>query len=66
MYAAEGEEEITPASLRRMLTRLGSSSHDDELLGMEECRAMICRFDLNGDGVLSFHEFSVMMHDGPM
>ncbi|KAL6642054.1 hypothetical protein ACP70R_020235 [Stipagrostis hirtigluma subsp. patula] len=64
MYAGEGEGEeryITPASLRRMLSRLGSSQ-----LGMEECRAMICRFDLNGDGVLSFDEFRVMMHDGLM
>ena len=28
---------------------------------IDECRAMICRFDLNGDGVLSFEEFKVMM-----
>ncbi|XP_062203742.1 probable calcium-binding protein CML25/26 [Phragmites australis] len=64
MYAAEpqGEEQcITPASLRRMLSRLGSPQ-----LGMDECRAMICRFDLNGDGVLTFDEFRVMMHDGLM
>ncbi|KAL6905783.1 hypothetical protein ACP4OV_003384 [Aristida adscensionis] len=67
MYAAddggegEGERCITPASLRRMLSRLGSPR-----LEMEECRAMICRFDLNGDGVLSFDEFRVMMHDGLM
>ncbi|KAM0898048.1 hypothetical protein ACQ4PT_022140 [Festuca glaucescens] len=47
---------ITPASLRRTLSRLGS--HE---LGVEECRAMICRFDLDGDGVLSFDEFRVMM-----
>ncbi|TVU03020.1 hypothetical protein EJB05_10396, partial [Eragrostis curvula] len=60
--AAEGEERcITPASLRRMLSRLGS--HE---LGMDDCRAMICRFDLNGDGVLSFDEFKIMMHDGLM
>ncbi|XP_062203113.1 probable calcium-binding protein CML25/26 [Phragmites australis] len=66
MYAnaADGEEQcITPASLKEMLSRLlGTSQH----LGMEECRAMICRFDLNGDGVLSFDEFRVMMHDGLM
>ncbi|GJN28515.1 hypothetical protein PR202_gb16652 [Eleusine coracana subsp. coracana] len=65
MYAAAaegGEQCITPASLMRMLSRLGS--HDE--LGMEDCRAMICRFDLNGDGVLSFDEFRVMMHDGLM
>ncbi|GJM96675.1 hypothetical protein PR202_ga13537 [Eleusine coracana subsp. coracana] len=63
MYAAaEGEQCITPAGLMRMLSRLGS--HDE--LGMEDCSAMICRFDLNGDGVLSFDEFRVMMHDGLM
>uniref|UniRef100_A0A0E0MBH7 EF-hand domain-containing protein n=1 Tax=Oryza punctata TaxID=4537 RepID=A0A0E0MBH7_ORYPU len=60
MYAAAEEETmvITPASLRRMLRRLGSQHQQ---LGMEDCRAMICRFDLNGDGVLSFDEFRVMM-----
>uniref|UniRef100_A0A0D9XN72 EF-hand domain-containing protein n=1 Tax=Leersia perrieri TaxID=77586 RepID=A0A0D9XN72_9ORYZ len=60
MYAAADQETavITPASLRRMLTRLGP---EHERLGMEDCRAMICRFDLDGDGVLSFHEFRVMM-----
>ncbi|KAL5204222.1 hypothetical protein ABZP36_009093 [Zizania latifolia] len=58
MYAADEETMvITPASLRRMLSRLGTSPQ----LGMEDCRAMICRFDLDGDGVLSFHEFRVMM-----
>lgn len=55
--AAEGRGSscITPASLRRMLARLGA--HQD----VDDCRAMICRFDLDGDGVLSFHEFKVMM-----
>ena len=55
MYAMEGEGCITPLSLKRMLSRLGS--HQD----IDECRAMICRFDLNGDGVLSFEEFKVIM-----
>uniref|UniRef100_M8AVX9 Uncharacterized protein n=1 Tax=Aegilops tauschii TaxID=37682 RepID=M8AVX9_AEGTA len=40
----------------RTLSRLGS--HE---LGVEECRAMICRFDLDGDGKLSFDEFRIMM-----
>jgi calcium-binding protein CML len=57
----EEEEEagagcITPASLRRMLAGLGE--HQD----VDECRAMICRFDLDGDGVLSFDEFKIMMN----
>ncbi|CAM0874308.1 unnamed protein product [Alopecurus aequalis] len=58
MYATEDTATtmITPASLRRTLSRLGS--HE---LGVEECKAMICRFDLDGDGALSFDEFTVMM-----
>lgn len=57
MYAAsEGLEGcITPKSLRRMLRRLGESKT------IEQCKVMIQRFDLNGDGVLSFDEFKVMM-----
>ncbi|WOL04821.1 hypothetical protein Cni_G13543 [Canna indica] len=55
MYENESEGCITPKSLKRMLSRLGSST------GIDECRSMICRFDLNGDGVLSFEEFRVMM-----
>ena len=57
MYASSPTEDtITPASLRRTLSRLGS--HE---LGVDECTAMICRFDLDGDGALSFDEFQVMM-----
>lgn len=56
MYEMEGEGCITPTSLRRMLRRLGSDQDIDD------CRAMICRFDLNGDGVLSFDEFKIMMN----
>ncbi|RLN39281.1 putative calcium-binding protein CML31 [Panicum miliaceum] len=55
MYAVEGEGRITPASLKRMLSRLGARREVDD------CRAMIRRFDLDGDGVLSFHEFEIMM-----
>ncbi|CAK7339946.1 unnamed protein product [Dovyalis caffra] len=47
---------ITPNSLKRMLSRLGESR------SINDCKAMIRTFDLNGDGVLSFHEFAVMMH----
>uniref|UniRef100_A0A0D9VAE2 EF-hand domain-containing protein n=1 Tax=Leersia perrieri TaxID=77586 RepID=A0A0D9VAE2_9ORYZ len=56
MYEMEGEGCITPTSLKRMLRRLGSEQDIDD------CRAMICRFDLNGDGVLSFDEFKIMMN----
>ncbi|RCV33722.1 hypothetical protein SETIT_7G104900v2 [Setaria italica] len=65
--AAEGGRElyITPASLQRMLGRLMVGSQQQQV-ALDECRAMICRFDLDGDGVLSFEEFRVMMHDGLM
>ncbi|CAN6447997.1 unnamed protein product [Victoria cruziana] len=46
---------ITPHGLQRMFGRLG------EQRSVEECRTMISSFDLNGDGVLSFHEFLRMM-----
>ncbi|CAM0885042.1 unnamed protein product [Alopecurus aequalis] len=55
LYEMEGEGCITPASLGRMLGRLGNER------GLGECRAMICRFDLDWDGVLSFDEFKIMM-----
>ncbi|KAG2708046.1 hypothetical protein I3760_05G173200 [Carya illinoinensis] len=56
MYEMEGTDCITPTSLKRMLSRLGDSK------SVEVCKAMIRKFDLNGDGVLSFEEFRIMMH----
>ncbi|KAF8106885.1 hypothetical protein N665_0130s0054 [Sinapis alba] len=55
MYIAEGEECITPRSLKMMLKKLGESRTTDD------CRVMIRAFDLNADGVLSFDEFALMM-----
>ncbi|KAK9270201.1 hypothetical protein L1049_025777 [Liquidambar formosana] len=46
---------ITPKGLQLMFNRLGDTkSH-------EECVAMIRVFDLDGNGVLDFHEFQQMM-----
>lgn len=56
MYVMDGSSYITPASLKRMLSRLGESS------SIDDCKAMIRVFDLNGDGVLTFDEFATMMH----
>ncbi|KAL1821294.1 hypothetical protein DCAR_0417689 [Daucus carota subsp. sativus] len=56
LYAAEGTSSITAKSLKRMLSRLGQST------SVDNCKAMIRKFDLNGDGVLNFDEFRVMMH----
>ncbi|CAA3005465.1 calcium-binding CML19 [Olea europaea subsp. europaea] len=55
LYEMEGSGCITPKSLKRMLSRLG------EIRTIEECSFMINHFDLNGDGVLNFDEFKVMM-----
>ena len=55
MYVMEGIECITPKSLKRMLSRLGEST------SLEDCCVMIGEFDVNGDGVLSFDEFKLMM-----
>ncbi|KAK3439772.1 putative calcium-binding protein CML19 [Eucalyptus grandis] len=55
MYVADGCGFITPKSLKRMLSRLGQSKFEDD------CKAMIRHFDLDGDGVISFDEFKVMM-----
>ncbi|ONK67900.1 uncharacterized protein A4U43_C05F4960 [Asparagus officinalis] len=55
MYVMKDEGYITANSLKRMLSRLGTPR------AIEECMGMICRFDGNGDGVLSFDEFKAMM-----
>ncbi|MQM09967.1 hypothetical protein Taro_042853 [Colocasia esculenta] len=55
MYVMEGQGCITPKSLRRALRRLGQTKT------IEECKVMIQQFDLDGDGVLSFDEFKIMM-----
>ncbi|XP_057471004.1 putative calcium-binding protein CML23 [Actinidia eriantha] len=46
---------ITPKSLKRVLGRLGQAKT------MDECKSMIAHFDLNGDGVLNFDEFRIML-----
>ncbi|PWA39735.1 EF-hand domain pair [Artemisia annua] len=51
----EKEGCITPKSLRRMLSRLGESRT------VNDSKVMIARFDVNGDGVLNFEEFRIMM-----
>ena len=55
VYEMERAGCITPESLRRALERLGQSKT------MEECVAMIRRYDVNGDGVICFDEFKIMM-----
>ena len=55
VYEVEGEGCITPKSLRGVLQQLG------QWKTVEECTAMIPRYDVNGDGVLCFDEFKIMM-----
>ncbi|GMI75719.1 calmodulin-like 38 [Hibiscus trionum] len=55
MYDEDGCGFITPKGLKRMLKKLGESK------SIDECKLMIKQFDINGDGVLSFEEFRVMM-----
>ena len=55
MYEMDGSGCITPKSLKRMLSRLGASR------SVEDCCVMIGQFDVNGDGVLCFDEFKLMM-----
>ncbi|XP_038906141.1 putative calcium-binding protein CML19 [Benincasa hispida] len=56
MYEMEGSGFITAESLRRMFKKLGETK-----ISLGDCKAMIAKFDLDGDGVLSFDEFKVMM-----
>ncbi|XP_038879778.1 putative calcium-binding protein CML19 [Benincasa hispida] len=55
LYDCEGCGFITPKNLKKMLRKLG------ERKSTEECKLMIRRFDLNGDGLISFEEFQIMM-----
>ncbi|KAL2547180.1 Calcium-binding protein CML38 [Forsythia ovata] len=55
MYEMEGVECITPRSLKRMLSKMGESR------SVDKCVEMIDKYDLNGDGMLNFDEFKIMM-----
>ena len=55
IYEMDGSGSITPKSLKKMLSRLGESR------SVEDCCVMIGQFDVNGDGVLRFDEFKLMM-----
>ncbi|KAG1330888.1 putative calcium-binding protein CML41 [Cocos nucifera] len=46
---------ITPEGLQRVLSRLGDGRSN------EECAVMIRAYDLDGNGVLDYHEFHCMM-----
>ncbi|KAL0432454.1 UNVERIFIED_CONTAM: putative calcium-binding protein CML41 [Sesamum latifolium] len=56
VYEVEkGSGFITPEGLRQVLRRLG------DVKSLQECKAMIRVYDLDGNGVLDFHEFYKMM-----
>ncbi|XP_010941852.1 putative calcium-binding protein CML19 [Elaeis guineensis] len=52
----KGSGRITPRGVQRMLSQLGDER------SIEECKAMIRAYDLDGDGELDFHEFHRMMN----
>ncbi|KAL6960445.1 ribulose-phosphate 3-epimerase [Sarracenia purpurea var. burkii] len=55
MYEMEGRVCIRPRSLKMMLSKIGKSK------SVDECKLMIAKYDLDGDGVLNFDEFKKMM-----
>ncbi|XP_057440071.1 putative calcium-binding protein CML19 [Lotus japonicus] len=55
MYDTDKSGFISPKNLKRMFKKMGESK------SIDECKDMINHFDLNGDGVLSFEEFRIMM-----
>ncbi|KAH0454148.1 hypothetical protein IEQ34_016072 [Dendrobium chrysotoxum] len=48
---------ISANELRNVLKRLGFR----EGIGLEECRGMICNYDLDGDGRIGFKEFKSLL-----
>jgi len=55
VFEMDGEGCITPESLKRALDLLGRPR------SVEECMEMIRRYDINGDGVICFDEFEIML-----
>ncbi|XP_062180999.1 probable calcium-binding protein CML15 [Phragmites australis] len=58
VFDADGNGVITPAELARVLRGLG------EAATVAQCRRMIQGVDRNGDGLVSFEEFKLMMAAG--
>jgi len=58
VFDADGNGLITPAELARVLRGLG------EAATVAQCRRMIQGVDRNGDGLVSFDEFKLMMAAG--
>ncbi|KAJ1262665.1 hypothetical protein BS78_09G126600 [Paspalum vaginatum] len=58
VFDADGNGLITPAELARVLRGIG------EAATVAQCRRMIQGVDRNGDGLVSFDEFKIMMAGG--
>ncbi|OVA12185.1 EF-hand domain [Macleaya cordata] len=52
---AIGDEPISPQELQKVFRALGDNA------SIEDCKRMISDFDFNGDGLVSFEAFKLMM-----
>ncbi|XP_059063545.1 calmodulin-like protein 2 [Cryptomeria japonica] len=59
IYDTTEDGYISCAELQQVLCRLGLMEKGGHCV--EECQKMICRYDLNSDGLIDFSEFKSMM-----
>ncbi|XP_058089498.1 calmodulin-like protein 3 [Magnolia sinica] len=62
VFDENGDGLITVEELALVLTSLGLKQG----MGMEECRKMISKVDMDGDGMVNFKEFKRMMASGSL
>ncbi|PIA40825.1 hypothetical protein AQUCO_02400114v1 [Aquilegia coerulea] len=55
IFDMDGNGSISPEELQKVMKSLGESC------SMDECRKMISGVDVDGDGMINFEEFKVMM-----
>ncbi|KAF5180006.1 Calmodulin [Thalictrum thalictroides] len=55
IFDMDGNGSISPEELQKVMRSLG------ETCSMDECRKMISGVDVDGDGMINFEEFKVMM-----
>ncbi|KAF5198634.1 Calcium-binding ef-hand [Thalictrum thalictroides] len=60
IFDMNGDGSISPQDLQKVLRNLGQSC------SIAECRRMINGFDNDGDGMMDFEDFKVMMEENPI